>query len=158
MKRAWFPSWVALTLLAGATWSVAQSSDVPPETAMEDGPTIEAKPAAEPLAEEIFLPTALNDDRQNMACSASTDCACGVQISCTGSWDCFASNGSYVECDGNRTNCPSGTCGVWIRCPNGAILECTGTCNNCSNGADWVICNGVEKRCSDPACQFFRFC
>jgi|GEM_PF-4386919 len=129
----------------------ADSTAELPQPAAEGEIDPAEKPEMDPVSGGMTpVPGLERDERIAQSCFASTQCSCGNTISCTGSWDCFAQNGSYVECDGNRTNCGSGGgCSAQIFCSSFQVLSCSGTCNRCQSGSDWVYCNGNVYTCDD---------
>lgn len=133
----------------------SRRADVPKSsTDAEIGPAEELEQAL-PTGGMTPVPGLERNERIAQTCSASTQCQCGNTISCTGSWDCFAKNASYVECDGNRTNCTSQSCTARLVCPTFQRITCHGTCNDCLVGPDWIYCNGAEYTCDD--CPFPQF-
>lgn len=138
---------LALSLLmAGFVFAAEAPSgeDVPSGTLSADGALM--SPMQPPVTPD-------GDSRRvELACSASTDCPCGNEISCTGSWDCFAKDGDYVECDGNRTNCSWNFCSARLTCPTGQRISCSGTCDRCGSDGTTIWCNGNYYTCDD--CPF----
>lgn len=126
-----------------------------PVQATEQAPGASAQDESPATPATLQQPTDDPSQRLDLSCSASTTCPCGNQISCTGSWDCFARNGQYIECDGNRTNCSSGHCNAELWCPSGQLISCTGTCNSCGNDSSTIWCNGNYYTCDD--CPFPNF-
>ncbi len=67
-----------------------------------------AAPAVTPVAPAEPLPDFMEQEPiQSTACSARTKCYAAPFnfVSCTGTWDCYTSNGCYVYCDGYQYDC-----------------------------------------------------
>jgi hypothetical protein len=79
-------------------------------------------------------------------CNVSyTQCSTGT-ISCEGHSYCTSGSG-WVECDGQRTYCPSSYCEAY--CARTGSLACTGQ-SSCQNGWFAATCDGVSYEC--PTC------
>jgi len=83
--------------------------------------------------------------------SCSTECASGLQLGCLGE-TCSASNGAYVECDGEYRSCE--------QVPPQPDPECLWLANHCENsaGTSCPVLNATRKCCLDGQLTGDCFC
>ena len=96
------------------------------------------------------------------------NCTEGADVFCSGTTcnavnqNCPAGVQGYVECDGNRTYCPTcPSCQAQAVCTEGPNVSCTGGSNcsavdqNCSVGQQgYVQCDGNYTFCASCPCTF----
>ena len=83
-------------------------------------------------------------------CFADLTCPNGTYISCSSGTPGTCTAGSnFVECNGVRTNCPTG-CAIERECCDGSWVYCQG--NSCNYTPRGVNCDGIVYRC--PFCPF----
>lgn len=99
-------------------------------------------------------------------CYISQQCSSGGSVSCSGPAGTCTSGSTWVECNGNRYNCPNcepycSPCDAQVNCSYGGIISCdssqTPLYHYCEEGSDFVYCEGAGTLTCD-ACYPAIWC
>lgn len=83
-------------------------------------------------------------------CSVSLECPDGTILQCDGTNYSCTTGSNYVECNGQRTYCPSQQCTARVFCREaGCDVICSSSNGDCHEGPDYVRCDGQTTQCPD---------
>lgn len=126
---------LAAAAFAILAFTVPTVADAAPEAApfFVDGPQCASSAVGDADLEEIGVqPPAAKE----LSCTANQICPNDCRIGCTGSSECLVGS-TWVECDGNRIDCPYPTCGE--------VENCLDNCSYCAciaGGGGYAACHG----------------